>query len=409
MKVVIDIIKRFAFELICGVLAAGGIAAIIIGLGDPWDTLSKMQEASRVQSSLSSMGNPINQQAVDLAQERIDKIKSSERKVIQFASKLNAFEPLVDNVFGKDWVPPSNKNEFQKAYQAEIKSWLKLLKAGSVPTEDAIRQEQDRIDAEQPVDESLGTGRDQIPEESKVEKATENLPRKNADIRAAIRNANMIYCYAEPSSFQSSAVSKIDGPMYRITPPSMSDMWYAQLEVWVQRNVIDSIARINNTAAEPLNAQKPDNHAWVGNLPIKDILSFQMTYYVGTEDVSVSSVSNRATPPVTTEEVWTDTGKTNPLYDTLHFTIKLIVDARSMPTVISGLCENNFHTPLNVQYKAVAPNTEMTGKIYGDAPVVELTIDFETVMFFEFYGNLMPDEILKTLNRKRPEKKENNS
>ena len=87
----------------------------------------------------------------------------------------------------------------------------------------------------------------------------------------------------------------------------------------------------------------------------------------------------------------------------MQFSVKLIADGRDLPGIISQLCEDRFHTPLRVAYAAQPINLLMDGKIYGDEPVVNLVIDFETVFLSQWYLPLMPDEILEELDKKRPE------
>ncbi len=403
MKAVLELAKRFLFEIICSVCAAAGIALIFLGLGGMSNVKSKMDEAYSIKTSIASMGgaNPINNEAVELAQRRIDAINAADAEAMAFVTSMNYREPLVPEAFPNADDAAKGK-AFQQAYRKELFNWLRILNAGDIPTDDMIRQEQDLIDAEKPVDELLGADPDK--QSSRDEEDEGDSLRKNAEVRAAVRNAKSISCYATLDSFQESEVSRPDGPMFRSTPPSQEDMWHAQLEVWIQRSIVDAISSVNRQAEEKIKEQYPEAEAWVGNLPVKELTAIQTTtYYITDADDGASrgGSKDRPAPPGSYTSVFTG-NKSGKLYELMQFTVKLVVDARDIPGVVAGLCQNNFHTPLKVEYEAIPPNVELVDKIYGDDPVVSITIDFETVFFFDLYGPLMPDEILKELNKKRP-------
>lgn len=221
--------------------------------------------------------------------------------------------------------------------------------------------------------------------------------------------------------------------MYQVIPPDVEQMWYAQLELWIQKQVVDAITRINQRAAEKL--AESGKKAWVGTLPVKDVISIQISQYYLIEGKEATNQTGnrgaggpggpggrggrggrgggnargpeieRAFPPADWSKVFTQ-NKSTDLYELLQYSVRLVIDARDLPTVLAGLCEESFSTPLSVSYSDMEPNTSMTGKIYGDEPVIELTVDFETVMFSDLYLDIMPDPILELVNKQRPEKKE---
>jgi hypothetical protein len=406
MNVVLDFVKRYLFEILCGLGAAVGIALSLVGMGGMSAVTDEMNQAKMVKDQLHSLAvrpDPTNMKAVKQAQARIDEIRSTYKQVMDFVRQRNEYKPLIPDVF-PDARNPKIRTDFQRAYREEVSGWLSLLKAGGVPSADAIVQERDRMEAEISGGELRGIPRKSGSEEDKDKPlAAEN----DARVRAAIRNAKELYCYADSDAFSVSYVSnRAGGPMYKEEPASLEDLWHAQLEVWVQRNVIGAIRAINDDAAEQIQARDGDNHPWVGNLPIKELVSLQTSTYYVTEGESstgrTSGSAGRLYPPGNAAGVFTG-NKSNPLFDPMQFTIQLIVDSRDIPQIISGLCAGNFHTPLRVSYQAVPANLSMQGKIYGDEPVVKLVVDFETVFFSELYLPLMPDKILEGLGKTRPE------
>ena len=401
MKIVLEYLKRYLFEIVCGTCAAVAIALGVLGMGAMSNVTNEMEGAQKLQTDISRLArgpNPINKKAVDLVQGGIDQIKANYEKVMAFARESNRYEPLTPRAFPT--ASPPDRVEFRDAYQTEVTSWLDILKAGDVPTADYIAQERDLMEAEKPVDESLGADRDDQGREQPEKDA--KLLEETAEVRAAIRNAKSIYCYATPASFQDSDVSRADGPMYATRPPSLVQMWQAQLEVWVQRSVVNAIAAINNAEAERL--KEDGTEPWVGILPIKEVISIQTTTYYVTDKTQGKSGGDkeRAYPPGSAAAVFTG-NTSNELFELMQFSVRLVVDARDIPLIISGLCRGSFHSPLRVEYEAVPPNLTMEGIIYGDEPVVTLTVDFETVFFSDLYLPLMPDKILEELGKKRPQ------
>ncbi len=398
MKAVIEIIKRFLFEIICGAGAIGGIVLIYLGISSMSSITQDMQAALSVRNELKTAANSsnlINKDAVELAKKRVEKIMDADKALRDKVRDINYYAPLIDIPFHE--TEPAERSAFKLAYQKEVNSWLNIMKAGDVPTADDIAQTRDRIDEDR-------KRREELDIESKTEEdAMINRP----EVRASITKAQSIYCYATENSFQQSDVSDRSpgAPMYVGKPPSPQQMWHAQLEVWTQRLIIDRIAEINEAAASKL--EQDGERPWVGNLPIKELVSIQTTQYYVTDSGTASSSSrgtkDRAEPPGSASDVFTG-NKSNELYEVMQLSTVLIVDASMMPMIMSELCRDRFLTIVNVSYEEVEPNPSMQGKIYGDQPVVKLTLDMETQFFSEFYLPIMPTETLEQLKKKRPEK-----
>ena len=418
MKALLEAMKRYLFEIICGVVGIAGIVLIVLGLGAMDSVRARMNEDAQLKSDIEQLvrtDQPINDKAIEAEKKRIAEIKADYDKVIAFAASVNKYEPLIEGIFPTPTL--DQKRDFQRAYREQVGVWLNRLNAGTPPNEDDIVVEREQIKAE-------------LKEQGLLDDRAEKGGQKpsvdideQARVRASIKRANNIRMYASPNAFQDSPISEPGGPMDNVIPPDEEQMWYAQLEVWIQRSVVDAIARINDRTAGAL--AQSGKKAWAGTLPIKDLISIQVSQYylmegnkaenqTGKRDQAAPGGrgrrgrgthrrSARAFPPSDWNNVFTQ-NKSTDLYELLQFSVRLVVDARDIPAILAGLCENSFHTPLRVAYVAIPPNTSMTGKIYGDAPVVELTVDFETVMFSDLYLDIMPDSILAAINKQRPQK-----
>jgi hypothetical protein len=83
----------------------------------------------------------------------------------------------------------------------------------------------------------------------------------------------------------------------------------------------------------------------------------------------------------------------NELYDVVQCRVEMVVDARELLGVISAICRQDFITPIGVSFEAMEPNTAFTDYIYGSAPVVQATVDFECCFFRELYDPLTPEDV----------------
>ena len=399
MSMVLAFIKKYLFEIICGGAAVLGVLLIFLGFGAMDDVTQTMQQTSQLQNEISGMtrgGKVINRKAVDMEQERIDRIRRSYEGVMEFAKRLDEFKPLVEGAFPD--ADDRARLAFQAAYESEVNSWLKTLKAGSPPTSLDVSRERDLMEEEREKLKEMGLAMPTADDEKNL------APAETPEVRAAIRKARQAYIYADRASFNESPISASTGPMYDSRrPPSTEEMWDAQLEVWIQHDVVHAIARINEEAAA--RVKEEGEEPWVGNLPIKELISIQLTPDYIRQDTKGSSSPqsqiDRAYPPGTWEDVFTQ-NKSTDLYELMQFSLRMVVDARDIPMIVSGICQDRFHTPLNVRYQTFTPDTTWEGKIYGEGSLVTLSIDFETVFFSDLYLAMMPDAVLKELGKVRP-------
>ncbi|HRX85232.1 MAG TPA: hypothetical protein P5572_09470 [Phycisphaerae bacterium] len=402
MKNIIDIIKRYWVEVACGLGAVLGIVLIVLGLGTMGKVQEELNTAMRVKTSIEglSRGQVINQRAVDQSARLIADVRANYKRIMEFVRERNFYPPLVDGVFPGDSGEDVTKAiAFRKAFGNLRQTWLDQLNAGTEPTPADIAAERDRMEAKGNTEEKTDWGGLGKPPAEPQTKAPTLSPEQGA----ALRIAHNRFIYATPDSFQESNVSAADGPMASGPPPTLEQMWHAQLEAWIQQTVVDAIARVNQEAADTI--RKSGGAPWVGNLPIKDLRSLQISrYYIretGEKTAAVSRAGGRPYPPMAPDDAFTGRAS-NQQYELLRFSIQMVVDAREIPSVLAGLCDRRFHVPLNVSYSAVEPNLALTGKIYGENPVVLITADYETVMFSDLYLPLMPQAILTELGKTRP-------
>ncbi len=400
-----DILKRNLFFIICGVVASAGIVLAAVGVRSMTEVRTRMNDAGGLLRQLGMAKRPptVNMQAINDENDRVAAVKVSYQEVIDWAHQVNRREPLVPGVFPE---PRGQKKEdYRDAYVAEIDRLLNLLKAGEPPTDRDIFDMKEKIRNEGPRRGDPFAEKDKSDEEEKPANKsgliTVEEARTSAPARAALVKAQEIYCYANLDSLHViDTVRKADIS----TPPGR--FWDAQRTLWVQQDVIEALARINEEAADKLKEQ--DVEPWVGLLPVKDVISIRVSNYVfedseGSPPAQPGS-TGPANPPGTKYESLTDYySEPDGLYDVLQFTVKLVVDARQIPIVLKEICGDRFYTPLRVAYRVVPANLGMTDKIYGEDPAVTLVMDFEAYYFADIYRRLMPKVILEELGAERPE------
>ena len=225
--------------------------------------------------------------------------------------------------------------------------------------------------------------------------------RMNAEARASMAAARQIHLYATPYDLKKSntVASLWFHPMMEDTgtlePPLPEDVWWAQVQYWIQKDIVDAIVGLNRAAAAQLGGRNED---WVGTSPVKEIVSIRFSDgYITTESDAdfVGAAPGGpadALPPGSFLTVFTQSVSSE-LYDVVQFTAKLVMDQRDIPALVDRLCKNKFHTLLRVAYRAVPPNRRMVGKVYGSEPTVSVVMDFETVMLGSVFRPLMPTAV----------------
>jgi len=401
----VDFVRRNLFMILCGVGTVIGIGLGVTGLRAMPSVLKEMETAAGVHKALESL-QPVNQRIIEAENQRIEAIQQDHAMVLERARQLYGYEPLVAGFFPK--ATAEKRIEFRTKYGEAMRKLLDSLHWGGLPTPADIEAMKDKIDNEKASLRQYGGEPTAPPGAAAVagthtpaEVLTKFGAKNDHAARAAIAAAQKIYCYAvnffddkppeHVASLEFWPKMKDSGT---VEAPAAEDVWRAQVAYWIQKDVVEAMVAVNEEAGEAAKQAKDD--PWVGNMPIKEVISIRVSDYVPPKGelfkVSPAVGYNAAVPQGTAESVFTGTASGDS-YEVVQFTVKLIMDQRDIPLLVERLCNRRFHTLLRVSYKSVPVNKSMMGKVYGGEPTVLVVMDFETVMLGSVFRPWMPTEV----------------
>ena len=439
MKPVLQFIMTHLISLICGVVA---IVAIVFGvLGMSASTVvDKMNgEISRIQaSSIKSLrSKPQNEETIAKVKRRGEMFEAEYSRTLEEANRINRREVLMGGVFPKA-EKTATPFEFKELYRTTVgRLWFKL-DAGTLPTEVEIQEEEQNVadllvlEAEQKAEEEdddpgrppavaqRGSGRTRavLPaargrpgppgggnprggpgRPSSVRgpggagggysapTVSSSEPKYNATYRARVNKAKSILCYYDQNTFHTSPIAYTDAA------PTPEDMWYAQVGLWVQEDVVKAIAELNREAANRVTEGDPS----VEHVPVKRLILVQVIGYEGGPEgrilFPIAGVT-QSMQEVTAGASSLTGRKCNEQYDVVRFIVSVVVDQRETLELIDRISRANFYQCLSVSYEAVDHALETSeGYFYGTDPVVKLTLGFEGYMARDVYEEMMPSTV----------------
>jgi hypothetical protein len=133
-------VKTHWISLVSGVVALAAIALAVIGITRA-SVIDEMQKRMQLANEISSLAkNPQNSDTIEAEVERGKKFEQEYENVVRTAESINERQPLMEGVF-----PEAAQIEipyrFREAYQRRMWELPHVLKAGSLPNEDEIRDE----------------------------------------------------------------------------------------------------------------------------------------------------------------------------------------------------------------------------------------------------------------------------
>jgi hypothetical protein len=172
--------------------------------------------------------------------------------------------------------------------------------------------------------------------------------------------------------------------------PSPTDIWYAQLSLWIQQDVAKAIVRTNEGFANVIQA------------PVKQLVRIDVSnqpYTLPAGYQPGTPIQGDPKAPVPQNINASPTGRVcNPMYDVVHFDVTVDIEADKIPWFLDELNNGQFITVLQADVKPVDAAVEQThGLIFGTKPIAELHLVCEEVFLHDWSQALMPKEVATSL------------
>jgi hypothetical protein len=417
-----EILKKNILSIICGVVAIGAMVASFIPLGSYKESLqAKLDESKGNYSSLENLlTKPRNKpivspdasgaeplgtfpnEAVNNKGEQITKqVEQESLRMRQVAEEMNAHDPLVPGALplpspGVDIV---FRETYTKLYTPGLSGELPPvvasskghppLKAATPPPEVLIAQK--RAEAEAVIrseNESRGPG-GQVTNVAEVTQLVAEMARKLPEqMRQDVAKSSMVY--VDPGTFQ---MNQRLAQLPVGARPDPIDIWWAQVQLWVQQDVLNAIADMNAGKASVVDA------------PVKHLISVQVpvTFVAQTPAQPGAPVADpmngNPDSPIPKVPTISMTGRvSNALYDVIHFDMIVDVEVAQMAQFVRTLGDKRLITVREMNVTSVDSAGELAkGYYYGTNPVAHLTLRCEALLMRKWTTPLMPPRVKQML------------
>lgn len=392
-------VKTHLISLICGVLALAFVGVGVYGMTQKQVVADMKKRADAAGEIKQLQGSPQNKDTIAAEQRRGEMFKAEFEQTLEEANRINKRAPLMSGVFPKA-ESDAARFEFKKMYTtARAKLPLKLM-GGDAPGEREIAEEQQNIaemmtaesgeaHAATPTGNPRGAAGAQTPivatdsrggARGAATGGPTTDPKLDPKVRARVARARSIRMYVSDSAFETS-------PLVAATAaPEPAEMWFAQMQLWAQTDIVDAIASFNNEAV----ANVADTDPYVEHSPVKRLERVKVWGYMGKNGLIPF-------PPLGdgNELRLSFTGKqSDEQFDIVRVTVTVIIDQREVVRFVDRVMRQNFYNCVHMEYGLVDRTTAaIEGYAYGTAPVVRLTIDLEAYFARKAYQELMPPDV----------------
>jgi hypothetical protein len=303
------------------------------------------------------------------------------------AFQLNTYRRLVAEVFTEADGPRygAAAHRFRDEYNKVMPAGLNMLVRGGAPyTAEEIRAQVDAVKLQIARERGVmqqGTLLNQAEITALQTKAEAEVPMK---MRAADAARYAMFVSAD-------AWSSLSASLPTNRAPSRNDVWMAQLGLWIQEDVAGYINALNKNSKSVLTS--PVKHLVKVAIPERPYATQSAPAGDGTQGgsgVPVTKVDPAGT--ITLNRSASLTGRlSNSVYDVVHYQLVIRVRESDVTTVLAELPRGRLHYVLGVDMRSIDSPSEATmGYVYGNDPVVELTIRCEALFLREWTQQWMP-------------------
>lgn len=327
---------------------------------------------------------------IEHAKQVTDTLTGQSKQILAMAVQMNRHEPLVTEprVFPKP--TDTAKLVFRDAYARYIKEGIaKRIMAANPPTmEDVAKAEQTLWDDKYAKRIYYVNGA-----EANREAVDREYLAEVADLRDTLekQTAEKHRVYLDTTA----VTTNVALWQTEASPPD-AQVWYAQMAIWVQTDLVDSIAALNDRV---LKANFKNEKDWnIVNAPVKHVTKVEVPngaeMYFRLTDTTQEGLQAGAQ-----DFMSSPTGRTSgEVYDVIKFTLVVKMNAHYVPALIQELARGKFITVHKVDTTSIDTTLARDeGFFYGTAPLVQATLTGEALMLRDWTLKLVPEIVKKDL------------
>jgi len=409
------IIKKNILSIVCGVLVIAAVVVYFVWVNgslypdlqasvntrkSQYETLNNLLGKTRnlpVIELKTTQAVPLpcfpTTEVIQQAKQVTTKLTGQSAQILKMATELNKHKPLIDGVFNTPKPSDTAKLLFRDEYYKYVTNRIpEMLNAARPPSEDDVADREEKLWNEKYAKmiyyvNGAEANREQVDQQYMAEIAglRQQIEKERAE-------KNTVY-------LDQTAVTTNQQLWKTEASPPDAQVWYSQMALWVQGDLLDSIKSLN----ERVLKTKPENQRNIVNAPVKHIVSVDVPQgaemYFRISDTSIEGLQAG-----TQDFMSSPTGRTSgPIYDVIKFTLIVKMDAHYLPTLIQDLARGKFITVHKLDTTTVDPNLARDeGFYYGESPIVQATITGEALMLRDWTLKLVREVVKKRLPGNAP-------
>lgn len=376
-------------------------------IGDQIAQVKNKQRHQPVVSPDSDAAAPLltefpNNQVIAAGENAIKEVQSQSMQLKDDSIRINVHQLLVPGSLPT----PQDPYHFQQIYLKQFipdkdapSEFQNALDAATPPTDDEIKlradQETQKLTEAQPhnqqgevynkdaLQESISEMLASLPEQMRHEAATKHK------------------MYMAPSALSIQPALAPAAPGAATVVPDAEAIWFAQMGLWIQQDVVNTIARLNAPSTN------------VESSPVKQLVQIHVPsdrsmYVIAGPGSNGTPAAARASPvpagtdtsPFPKDYAVSVTGRVcNGVFDVVQFYVVLNVQAPDVERVIQELERNKLITVCQSEIQAVnSAAMQLQGYYFGKTPIVTLTLRCEELFMRDWTHTLMPSTVKAFLN-----------
>jgi hypothetical protein len=419
-----NFLKRNFILLICGVAVIGSLVSLVFAISRVKVVSEKMARSlgdGRAILSLVKGEKPdgadsplvVNRSAVETRRKYNEAVQGDIERTAQKVSDFNSGpRPLMHRGVFPSPITKDAPFEFREVYRDQFDPLLLALQAGDKPSPKLVELVRRYMRDDLMPEMGLIRGHDYDYGPIRGKKTVGYKLDNQAGEMAAREVAIQSRIYAAYESFE------IHPLIAGEDMPSPGEMWEAQLNLWIQSDVVNAISSTNAQAAATLDEEGKD--LTIMEAPVKHLLGVKIHGYVAEGLSTGSSASSRLRVPTPTRGraslvrqsgAKQDAGRLklarkisftnrqcNDDYDVIAFDFSVICDARDIFLLLREMAKVNLMTQTGMTVKVVPPPKDFTSYVYGEDPIVEVKLEYEAYFLRDiFTKQYMPDELKEQL------------